>query len=161
MITQTIPALTLRQPWASLIARGGKLFETRTWAPPASLIGQRLAIHAGRAAIPLGLSRDERTAIHFGLGTDDLATLPRGAVVCTAKLVGAYRVASVCVGTNEIKLDDRVPGSQPLNGYIVPAAERLVGDVLAGYWLWHLMDVQPLDPPMPAMGRQGLWKWAA
>jgi ASCH domain len=161
MTTQTIPALTLRQPWASLIARGGKLFETRTWAPPVSLIGQRIAIHAGRAAIPLGLSREERTAIHFGLGTDDLATLPRGAVLCTAKLVGAYRVASVCADTNEIKLDGRVVGSQPLHGYIVPAAERLVGDVLAGYWLWRLLDVQQLEPPVPVNGRQGLWRWTA
>jgi hypothetical protein len=58
-------------------------------------------------------------------------------------------------------LDGRVAGSQPLHGHVVPAAERLVGDVLAGYWLWRLMDVQPLEPPVLAIGRQGLWKWVA
>jgi hypothetical protein len=43
----SIQAITLWQPWASLIARGLKRYETRSWAPPASLIGKRLAIHAG------------------------------------------------------------------------------------------------------------------
>ena len=30
-------ALTLHQPWASLIAHGVKTIETRSWAPPRSL----------------------------------------------------------------------------------------------------------------------------
>ena len=40
-------ALTIWQPWASLIAMGAKPYEFRGWKPPKSLIGQRLAIHAG------------------------------------------------------------------------------------------------------------------
>ena len=40
-------ALTLHQPWASLIACGAKRIETRSWPPPKSLIGKRIAIHAG------------------------------------------------------------------------------------------------------------------
>ena len=39
-------ALTLWQPYATLIACGAKTIETRSWAAPESLIGQRLAIHA-------------------------------------------------------------------------------------------------------------------
>lgn len=41
-------ALTLHQPYASLIARGVKTIETRTWPAPAGLIGERIAIHAGK-----------------------------------------------------------------------------------------------------------------
>ena len=41
-------ALTLWQPWAWAIARAGKDVENRTWPPPKWLIGQRLAIHAGK-----------------------------------------------------------------------------------------------------------------
>lgn len=40
-------ALTLHQPWATCIAHHGKRVENRTWAPPQSIVGQRIAIHAG------------------------------------------------------------------------------------------------------------------
>ena len=42
-------ALTLKQPWAWAVAHAGKRVENRTWRPPAALIGQRIAIHAGVA----------------------------------------------------------------------------------------------------------------
>lgn len=41
-------AISLWQPWASLIACGAKPFETRSWAPPRDLIGQPIAIHAAK-----------------------------------------------------------------------------------------------------------------
>ncbi|MHB8272006.1 ASCH domain-containing protein [Bradyrhizobium sp.] len=41
-------AISLWQPWASLIACGAKPFETRHWAPPRELIGQTIAIHAAK-----------------------------------------------------------------------------------------------------------------
>src|SRR5712671_3817606 len=41
-------AISLWQPWASLIACGAKPFETRHWAPPRELIGQSIAIHAAK-----------------------------------------------------------------------------------------------------------------
>ena len=45
-------AITLHQPFASLIANGTKTIETRSWAPPKALIGQRIAIHAGEESEP-------------------------------------------------------------------------------------------------------------
>src|SRR5688500_9634413 len=39
-------ALTLWQPWASLVAVGVKTIETRSWPAPNSLNGERIAIHA-------------------------------------------------------------------------------------------------------------------
>lgn len=41
-------ALTLLNPWAGLIAYRGKRVENRTWKPPQAIIGQRIAIHAGK-----------------------------------------------------------------------------------------------------------------
>lgn len=41
-------ALTIWQPWASLIVHGFKRIENRTWAPPADLVGTTIAIHAGK-----------------------------------------------------------------------------------------------------------------
>lgn len=43
----TIPTLTVWQPWATLIAEGFKPYEFRGWPAPRSLIGKRIAIHAG------------------------------------------------------------------------------------------------------------------
>lgn len=66
-------ALTVKQPWASLIASGEKRIENRTWRPPASLIGERIAIHAGAGW-------DKRGERHT---TARRGELPQGSVVCT------------------------------------------------------------------------------
>jgi|GEM_PF-4635399 len=39
-------AISIRQPWASLIAHGIKDIENRTWKCPQKYIGQRVLIHA-------------------------------------------------------------------------------------------------------------------
>lgn len=41
-------AITLYEPWASFIARGLKTIETRIHARFGCLVGQRIAIHAGK-----------------------------------------------------------------------------------------------------------------
>lgn len=96
----TLPAISLWQPWASLIALGAKTIETRSWRAPARLIGQRIAIHA-TASIPsaLGLGRRGRKVIGDYEVEKDAAglllrgpiawpyRLPLGAVVATADLV--------------------------------------------------------------------------
>src|SRR3546814_20644641 len=44
-------ALTIWQPWASLIIAGAKPYEFRGWRAPRSLIGQRIIIHASAKKI--------------------------------------------------------------------------------------------------------------
>lgn len=46
--------LSLHQPWASLVALGVKTIETRSWRAPASLIGERFAVHAATTPLPVG-----------------------------------------------------------------------------------------------------------
>ena len=76
-----VRALTLHQPWAWCIMRAGKRIENRTWYPPADLIGQRIAIHAGK--------REDISA------SIALRSVPRvlslGAFVGTARLVAVIR----------------------------------------------------------------------
>jgi hypothetical protein len=45
-------ALSLLQPWASLIVCGLKDIENRDWHAPRNLIGQRIAIHASKKLDP-------------------------------------------------------------------------------------------------------------
>jgi ASCH domain-containing protein len=49
-----LPAISLWQPWASLIALGVKRIETRSWPCPAKYIGERVLIHAAKRPLPLG-----------------------------------------------------------------------------------------------------------
>lgn len=68
-------ALTVKQPWASLIASGVKRIENRTWKPPKTLApGERFAIHAGSGW-------DKRGEAHTAARRGEL---PQGRVVCTA-----------------------------------------------------------------------------
>src|SRR5690242_9094133 len=61
-----VKALTIHQPWAQLIVHEAKRWETRTWAPPRSLLGQRFAVHAGQLdsdRVLAGLRDNVRRAI--------------------------------------------------------------------------------------------------
>lgn len=87
-------ALTLINPWAALIASGVKLIENRTWRAPADVIGQRIAIHAGKKidqdAIDGVLGSEDEHLNEYG-GSRILETSlwrVTGAILCTAMLVG-------------------------------------------------------------------------
>lgn len=41
-------AISIKQPWASLIISGQKPVENRTWRPPPGIIGMPLLIHASK-----------------------------------------------------------------------------------------------------------------
>jgi hypothetical protein len=76
-------ALTIRQPWAGLIACGVKDVENRSWTPGTALaIGERFAIHAGTAY--------EMTDV------DDDYPLCRvhGVIIATVRLVDVTRTSS-------------------------------------------------------------------
>ena len=149
-------ALTEYQPWASLQAHGIQTIETRSWPPPARVIGRRIAIHAGKTVIqdPLETGWDTFRAIREIYGDDWPGRVPTGAVVATAVLSRALRV---------LQLDRRA-------GTVVAAEngnpERRVeleaephGNFAPGRWLWVLEDVRRLEPPRPARGAPGVWQW--
>ena len=72
-----LPAITLHQPWASLVAHGIKNVETRSWPPPHGIIGKRIAIHAGRTVV---LNPDHETvaAIADIYGAGQWCQIPTG-----------------------------------------------------------------------------------
>ncbi|MGH9649939.1 MAG: hypothetical protein ACRD3I_05655, partial [Terriglobales bacterium] len=81
-------ALTMWQPWASLIAAGLKDVENRPWAPPGKYIGQRIALHAGLkyeavqwAALLENASKDAKRVCAE-------AKLVKGAIIATAVIAG-------------------------------------------------------------------------
>lgn len=149
-------AISLWQPWASLIAAGVKTIETRSWAPPASLIGQRIAIHAAKRRVSSAdVVFNELVAEELGLSSVMCSSttalrnaLPRGAVVCTAVLDSAHRVERLRPGKSRM-IAECEQGSRVLSCCVDPW-----GDFEPGRWLWFLRDVEVLPEPFEAVGRQ-------
>lgn len=136
-------ALTLWQPWATLVALGAKRVETRSWAPrfrPPF----RLAIHAARQVPTPGLALMADPRVREVLGRAGILTaadLPAG------KVVAVCYVAAVRPGGEVVTLLD--------------GPDLYLGDFRPGRWAWMLDRVTPLDPPVPARGRRQLWEWKA
>ena len=127
-------ALTLIQPWATYIAHYGKDVENRTWPPPRSIMGQRIAIHAGKrfdaGAIPPPLLADRDESLRLKMADLRADDVPRGAIIATAIVSG------IALSPTEYGSPWKVPGQ----------------------WGWQLLDVVALPEPIPCKGRQGLWE---
>ncbi len=150
-------ALTIWQPWASLIAVGAKPYEFRGWPAPGFVRGQRIAVHAGARALrprevqelldKLGSDLAWETGLRPEIATPLLqrvlrepTILPLSAVVCTAVLgvpVNAYDIVHEFGG--------------PLND-----SSR---DEHANF-AWPLTEIEALVPPLEARGSQGFWNWS-
>lgn len=148
--------ITVWQPWASLIAIGAKPYEFRGWKPPASLIGQRIAIHAG--ARPVRKSE----VLQMLHGLDSPATWGQPCLIEGFARPLLTRLASH-------------PTSVPLSHILCTAilGEPKRGDECAREfgpdagndsdrdgtfnWGWPLTDIRHLEPPLPARGAQGFW----
>jgi hypothetical protein len=137
-------ALTLHEPWASLIAYGWKEVETRDW-----YTGYRgpLAIHAAnRKPDPTELSRITFILAHRGF---EVPPLTFGAVVCVCHLAACIPTRLVGFATKKLK-----PEFYPRRGWEL---ELQFGNYDAGRWAWILRDVQRLDRPLAARGMRKLW----
>jgi hypothetical protein len=56
-------ALTIWQPWAACICHGDKRVENRGWRPPDNIVGEVIAVHAGK----MYDARGEQEIIRLGL----------------------------------------------------------------------------------------------
>ena len=153
-------AISLHQPWASLIAAGIKPIETRSWAPPKALIGQRIAIHAAKKTISIQDIPDVWQPLVGMYKNFGQPRIPQGAVVATAVLRCAHQVAynrdvaHMHPGTwmDCAHWRRETPFTVERDSY---------GDFTADRWLWFLEDIEKIDPPVPAKGHQGFWNWPA
>jgi len=133
-------ALTLWRPWPWAIfwPRPGlaKDVENRTWPPPQSVIGQQIAIHAGKRY-------DEESAedIAFLL---DLEELPPESMD-----EGIIGLAT---------LDRVVSGGRCGMGPASPPGDPAIRSMwYHGPYGWVLRDCIRLPHPIPCRGSQGLW----
>ena len=135
-------AMTLQQPWATLVAIGAKHYETRSWRTEHR---GPLAIHASKA-LPKNIggicSREPFwSTLRPWL---DKMDFPTGAVIAVVTLLN-------CLPTEQYQ---HKPYSDMLS-----KNERAFGDWTPGRWSWQLADMQMLPDPIPAKGALGLWEW--
>jgi hypothetical protein len=156
-----IPALTLWQPWASLIAAGAKPYEWRGWKAPAGMVGRRIAIHAGARKVRHGEVAGLVYSLEKSLADQQLAWstslipaiaypllqrwlidpggLPLSSVLCTA-ILGTPITAAAYAAAHGVP----------------PADSDRINHTM---WGWPLTDVEVLEPFIPARGAQGFWTW--
>lgn len=87
-------AISVWQPWATLLAIGAKQFETRAWA---SWYTGPIAIHAAKTDAGRGVSRLQSriAAALFGAGYHDFDDLPRGGIIAVGELVEVVEAAKL------------------------------------------------------------------
>ncbi|XZO03459.1 MAG: ASCH domain-containing protein [Microcoleus sp.] len=109
-------AITLHQPWASLVAAGKKHYETRSW--PTNYRGP-IAIHAGKK-----LEQDQSL---LGLLEVPLSSIPLGAIVAIAELTDCILI------TKEFSLKQS-------------SFEQYLGCWEEGRYAWKLENVRAIEP---------------
>ena len=135
----TIKALTLWQPWATMMALGFKTVETRSWSTD---YRGPLAIHAAQnfPAEARKFCRENKVKrILDAYGYGRLSELPRGVVVAYGTLADVLPAHTIL---NSIGLD-----------------EHLLGEYSPGRFAWRIINCHRLLTPIPAKGKQRLWNW--
>jgi hypothetical protein len=153
----SIRAITIWQPWASLIIIGAKPYEFRDRSYLAYINhpqqDERIAIHAGvrpvkrdevldllarldgRWSATVLIDLHARPLLERVLDAHKCRLLPLGAVLGTA-VIGKPHNAGTLFG-------------------------RTVEDSDRGLfnWAWPLIGIEKFDVPVPARGQQGFWRW--
>jgi hypothetical protein len=140
-----LPAITLWQPWATLLVRGLKAFETRSWPHSWRDAPTVVAIHAAKRSPPTGVVNSIIEAVDdVGLIRELMGPHPLGAVVGLV-VFDRPRLMQV-IGDGDV----RCPGD---------SNEFALGDWSPGRYGWLALASCAFGTPVPAAGRQGAWTW--
>lgn len=156
-------AITIKQPYASLIACGAKRIETRSWK---TNYRGKLAIHAGMkpAKIPNELKNyiddvffyDHPIHIsfpgYFADGALQCDELPLGQIIAIADLVDCAKVVDYHKALNHPIIE------RGWSDHGLTENEFLFGNYELGRYAWILDNVKPIEP-VEIKGKQGLWNW--
>lgn len=130
-------ALSLLQPWASLIAVGAKKIETRSWS---TKYRGPLAIHASKK-----LLKDNDDLCYeepFKSALKGFYPFSLGIVVATCDLVDCIKMTPEFIQS-------------------IQSPELDFGVYAVGRCAWILENIKPLEKPIPASGALSLWEWEA
>lgn len=136
-------ALSLTQPWATLVANGSKRIETRSWKTSHRGL---IAIHASKGFPKAARRLCWNSPFFEALSPLGAHQLPLGAIIATAELVACSPTNTVWGVTDAF--------SQPREG----ESEHAFGDYSDGRYMWFLENVRALPESIPCRGAFSLWE---
>lgn len=125
--------LSIKEPYATLIANGDKLIETRSWKT--NYRGE-LYIHASSAKIV-----KKHLANQYVIDISKNLKMNYGNIICKAKLVD-------CIYMNQDFIDSIKKNQK----------EYHLGQYELGRYAWILENVELIEP-IPAKGKLNIWKY--
>lgn len=148
-------ALTILEPWASLVAHNEKQIETRSWA---TNYRGPLLIHASARLPKEGKVLCRNFAKLLGIEKYNGSWLyylenkvgPFGMIIASCNLVNCIEITGIWEEFGEATLK---------GGMVIGNSEFWFGDYTPGRFAWLLEDIQPLKTPIPAKGQLGLWNF--
>lgn len=138
-------ALTIIQPWASLIALGEKKIETRSWR---TKYRGPVLIHAGKSVDHDICKTNPFSAVLVDHGIVFKQDMPTGVILARCNLVDCLKI------THEDGIE-----AQLENDFIARDNEYCFGDYSPGRFAWILDNIYPLKEPIPAKGKLSLWEF--
>lgn len=148
-------ALTIYQPWASLIMIGAKPYEFRRWdyrTRAWALEGQRIVIHASARAM-----RPEEIMDIIQRMSDRISSLhAEKAFPLLERILDAHKcqgVVELSAGLGTAVLEEPKKVDRLFNS---PADSDRIDHHM---WAWPLTDIRPFAAPIPCRGAQGFWNW--
>jgi hypothetical protein len=138
-----VRGLTLHRPWPWAFKHAGKRIENRSWAPPPSIIGGWLALHAGQRW-------DEESMFAMAAGDFGAAakSVPQSEL---AHPSGVIEMLALCTGYFELR-----KGAE--QSALFDRAEAVAPEPFAfGPYCWRTSEIITLAVPVECRGAQGLW----
>lgn len=130
-----IKALTIQEPFGSLIVDRHKEHETRSWTTKYRGL---MVIHVGKT---LAINWQDKVFLSLlaDCGIREPGKLPLGCAIGIAELTAIYHTEDVmpCISDRELAFGDWSPGRAA----------------------WKLENVQRFPKPIPCRGQQYLWDW--
>ena len=138
-------AISIKQPWAYLIAAGIKDIENRTWKCPEKYIGERVLIHASASA---------PKSIRELLNADQIDTVFKSDLYNDADFAKQYSTGAI-IGSIEIV--DCVVNHQSIWAEKTNLPEQLSNECI---WNWVLANPILFDEPILGVkGKLGIWDY--
>ena len=165
-------AITIHQPWASLLAHGIKKHETRSWPCPDKYVyhlykknWKPIAIHAGvttQGLKDLGVKPEHLQAL--GLPNYRKVQMPFGRIIGTGFITLCLRidhqVDHYTQGKKHVFEVTEISGPQAgcSGGHLwITQEEERLGDFSRGRYVWRFRGVRALKKPILCRGYQRFW----
>lgn len=131
-------AISLLQPWATLVVMGIKTIETRSWG---TKYRGALLIHAsqGKAGSIFAGDQPFKRYIH------DFYKLPFGAIIGKVIITDVVRIG-------KLEMPDELMNRLTME-------EKAFGDYSEGRFAWMLEDHIQFSSPIPARGTLSIWEY--